>query len=93
MVTIQQARTQIQQRQQEILGIEREIQRTALPRETRAELQTRGREDIIARQKQERQLESRKTEAIKQLDPIKREVEKAEMQVSREQAKINRFIY
>ncbi len=90
MVTIQDARTQLtqakqslQQQQQQIQDTRREVQQTALRALTRAELQRRGREDIIKRKLASRQLEGIKKEQLSKLDPLEIEIKQRGIEIDK----------
>ena len=95
MATIQEARQQVtqarqnlQQQKQQIQEARQEIRKTELRPLTRTELQVRGREDIITRKLQAKELEGLKQTQLKRLDPFdvqiketRQEIDKFDIQV------------
>ena len=90
MVSIQEARQQItqqrqtlQQQQQQIQETRREVEQTRLRSLTRAELQVRGREEIIKRKLASQRLEGLKKKQLAKLDPLETEIKKSRVEISK----------
>ncbi|KKL60572.1 hypothetical protein LCGC14_2203990, partial [marine sediment metagenome] len=88
MVSIQEAKNLVVQRQQEIQTqrqqvqeVQREIRETQLRALTRTELQKRGREDIITRKLQTQQLEGLKETQLSQLKPLEAQIDAEEVRI------------
>lgn len=74
MVTTQEARQQLQQRQQEIASARKKIQQTRLAALTAAQKRSQTRADLISRKVQQQSLGIEKAKALKSLKPIEQEL-------------------
>ncbi len=83
MVTVKEARQQLTQQQQILAQTKTQITGTSLPAISVAQLRTRGRAQILQRESRERQLAGAKERELTKLQPVERELKRAEKEVVR----------